>query len=154
MEIFLSCCQTAADMPLCLIHFQHLTDRLRQFRVYPLHPIRDILVHRRFEIPNFFAVSRTVAFVVIINFATSTARSSIYVFKPSTPLSIAWLCICRSRVGYESLFSVIASSSVPDTLCQWEAPPHYNNPLRCPSHERQNPPECRRHRLYPWDRRF
>ena len=38
-----------------------------------------------FEIPNFFAVSRTVALVCIIKFATSTALSSIYVFKPSTP---------------------------------------------------------------------
>ena len=46
MEIFLSCCQTATDMSLCLIHFQHLTNRLRQFRVYPLYPVRDILVHR------------------------------------------------------------------------------------------------------------
>ena len=48
MEIFLSCCQTAADMPLCLIHFQHLTDRLRQFRVDPLHSVCDVLVHRGF----------------------------------------------------------------------------------------------------------
>ena len=37
------------------------------------------------EMPNFFAVSLTVALVWIINSATSTARSSIYVFKPSTP---------------------------------------------------------------------
>ena len=50
-----------------------------------------------FEIPNFFAVSLTVALVCIINFATSTALSSIYVFKPSTPLIIAWLCICAYR---------------------------------------------------------
>ena len=59
-----------------------------------------------FEMPNFFAVSRTVAFVVIMNFATSTARSSIYVFKPSTPLSIAWLCICYGWAGYVPILCI------------------------------------------------
>ena len=58
-----------------------------------------------FEIPNFFAVSLTVALVCIINFATSTALSSIYVFKPSTPLIIAWLCICRQWGRYEKRLS-------------------------------------------------
>ena len=37
------------------------------------------------EMPNFLAVSLTVAFEVIIKLATSIALSSIYVFKPSTP---------------------------------------------------------------------
>ena len=54
---------------------------------YPIQPtpIGTTVWTVDFEIPNFFAVSRTVALVCIIKFATSTALSSIYVFKPSTP---------------------------------------------------------------------
>jgi len=38
-----------------------------------------------FEIPNFLAVSLTVALLLMMKFATSTALSSMYVFKKSPP---------------------------------------------------------------------
>ena len=46
---------------------------------YPIQPapIRTTVCTVDLEMPNFFAVSRTVALVWIINFATSTALSSI-----------------------------------------------------------------------------
>ena len=69
---------------------------------YPIQPtpIGTTVCTVDLLIPNFFAVSLTVALVWIINFATSTALSSIYVFKPSTPLSFSWLCICKGKVSY------------------------------------------------------
>ena len=63
-------------------------------------------------IPNFFAVSLTVALVWIINFATSTALSSIYVFKPSTPLKLSWLCICFFAGGYEKRNALLQSKNI------------------------------------------
>ena len=53
MQIFFSGSQTAADMPLRLVHLQNGADRFGQLGINMLHSVGNVLMHGGFGDPEF-----------------------------------------------------------------------------------------------------